>query len=180
MTAVQPRTTRVLNLGAGKDRAPAGATTVDVVARTNPDVVHDLNQRPWPLASDAYDLIYCKDVIEHLDDVIGTLEEIHRVAADGATVVITTPHFSCANSYTDPTHRHHLGIRSFDYVTGENQWDFYTTARFRKQRASIVFHGSWKNKLTWRLAARAPDFYERHLAWIFPAWFMYVELVVVK
>lgn len=171
---------RVLNLGAGKDRSPVGATTIDIVADTTPDIVHDLNKRPWPLESSAFDLVYCKDVIEHLADVIATLEEVHRVATPGAMVVITTPHFSCVNSFTDPTHRHHLGSRSFDYVTGENQWNFYTSVRFRKQRVSIVFHQSWKNKIITRIAARWPDFYERHLAWIFPAWFIYVELVAIK
>lgn len=171
---------RVLNLGSGKDRSIAGAVTIDMNPHTSPDIVHDLNRVPWPFDEGTFDAIYCKDVIEHLEDVVKTMGEIHRIARAGAKVYITTPHFSCANSYTDPTHRHHLGLFSFDYFTGENQWDFYTKARFKKVKAALVFYPKFKNKLIWRTANRWPAFYEEHLAWILPAWFMSFELEVIK
>jgi 2-polyprenyl-3-methyl-5-hydroxy-6-metoxy-1,4-benzoquinol methylase len=56
------------------------------------------------------------DVIEHLPDTVATMEEISRVCAPGALVHITTPHFSCANAFTDPTHLHQLGYLSFEVV----------------------------------------------------------------
>lgn len=171
---------RILNLGSGKDRSIAGSLTVDINPDTSPDIVHDLNRVPWPLDDDTFDLIYCTDIIEHLGDLVKTMEEIHRVARAGARVFITTPHFSCSNSYTDPTHRHHLGFFSFDYFTGQNQWDFYTKARFRKVKAGLVFYPKFKNKLIWRIANRWPAFYEEHLAFILPAWFMSFELEVLK
>lgn len=171
---------RILNLGNGKDLSIAGAVRVDSNPDTYPDIVHDLNKIPWPFDEGAFDAIYCKDVIEHLDDIVRTMEEIHRIARPGARVHITTPHFSCANSFTDPTHRHHLGIFSFDYFTGQNQWDFYTKVRFRKVRADLIFYPKFKNKLIWRIANRWPAFYEEHLTWIFPAWFMSFELEVLK
>jgi hypothetical protein len=95
-------------------------------------------------------------------------------------VRIATPHFSSANSYTDPTHRQHLGYRSFDYFTGENAWGFYTQARFAKRRATIVFHPTLLNRFVSRLARRWPDRWERRFAWIFPAWFLSFELEVLK
>ena len=170
---------RILNLGSGKRFIP-DAVTVDWRPETSPDVVHDLNRFPWPLEDNTYDAVYCMDVIEHLEDIVKTMEEIHRVSKAGANVHITTPHFSCANSYTDPTHRHHLGIFSFDYFTGENQLDFYTKARFKKVRADLMFYPKFKNKLIWRFAKMSPLFYEEHLTWIFPAWFMSFELEVIK
>jgi len=36
------------------------------------------------------------------------------------------------------------------------------------------------NKLVRRLANRYPAAYERRWTWIFPAWFLYFELEVVK
>lgn len=171
---------RRLSLGAGLDRSLADAVTIDVNPRTSPDIVHDLNVRPWPLPSDEFDEVLCRDVIEHLDDVVRTMEEIHRVAKDGARVFILTPHYSCANSYTDPTHKHHLGLFSFDYFTDGNQWGFYTDKRFRKLRSHLAFYGRYKNlPISW-LANRFPRFYEERLAWILPAWYMVVELQVVK
>jgi SAM-dependent methyltransferase len=174
---VEPRA--VLNIGCGNKHI-AGAVNVDAVASTRPDVVHDLNQRPWPLPDDRFTEVHAYDVIEHLDDVIKTMEEIHRVCRNGATVYITVPHFSSANTFCDPTHRHQFGSRTFHYVTGEHDFSFYTQARFSRRASDIVFHPSLLNKVVWRLARRFPDAYEHRWAWIFPAWYLYFVLAVVK
>jgi SAM-dependent methyltransferase len=171
---------RVLNLGAGLDRSEPGAVTVDRRPLTSPDILHDLDLYPWPIESNSFDVIVARDVIEHLADIVRAMEEIHRIGRPGARVHITTPHFSCANSFTDPTHRFHLGYFSFDYFTGANQWGFYTRARFRMVDRRIRFYGRYKNfHIAW-LANRYPRFYEEHLCWIFPAWYLVFDLQVVK
>lgn len=168
-----------LNLGCGRKPDP-GAVNLDLTPDTNPDVVHDLNIRPWPFPDNRFAAIRMMDVIEHLDDVVGVMEEIHRVCRHGATVTITTPHFSCVNSFTDPTHRHHLGLYSFDYFTGEHEHSYYTRARFRTKVRSLIFHPTLLNKVVRRLTAWWPAAYERRWAWMFPAWFLYFELEVLK
>ena len=170
---------RTLILGSGRKRTP-GAVHVDVVAATYPDVIHDLNVRPWPFADDSFDEIIALDVLEHLDDLIVVFEEIHRVSAPGAVVRIAVPHFSCANAFTDPTHRHYFGWFSFHYFTGEHEFGFYTAVRFRALTRNIVFTPTLFNKLVWRLANRWPAYYEHRWAWIFPAWFVSAELEVLK
>ncbi len=169
----------MLNLGSGRKHV-AAAVNVDLVADTGPDVVHDLNRRPWPLPADHFAEVLAFDVVEHLDDVIATLEEVHRVSRPGAVVRITVPHFSCANAFTDPTHRHYFGWFSLHYVTGEHDFSFYTRARFRRLTSRLVFHPSPLNKVVHRLANRYPARYERRWAWMFPAWFLYFELEVLK
>lgn len=170
----------ILNLGSGKDTTTQATVTVDLISETNPDVVHDLNKLPWPLKNDFFDEVYAFDVVEHLEDLVKTMEEIHRVSKNGAKVTITTPHYSCSNSYTDPTHRQRLGYFSFDYFTGENQHDFYTKVRFKKVETHLTFYPKFKNKLIWRFANKHPQFYEEHFAWILPAWMLKFELEVVK
>jgi SAM-dependent methyltransferase len=170
---------RVLHLGAGRKYDPA-AVNVDLVAGTGADVVHDLDVTPWPFPDDRFDEVRANDVLEHLDDLVAVMEEIHRVCRPGAVVQVTVPHFSCANAFTDPTHRHYFGRFSFAYFTGEHEFDFYSAARFRTRQAKIVFHPSLLNKLVWRLANRYPAAYERRWAWVFPAWFLYFELEVRK
>ncbi len=76
--------------------------------------------------------------------------------------------------------RSRTSVRSFDYFTGDNEFGFYTDRRFRKSRAEIVFSPTLMNKIIWRLARRFPAEYERRWAWIFPAWFVYFELIVIK
>jgi hypothetical protein len=170
---------RILHLGSGRKYAP-DAINVDLVASTNPDLVHDLDVRPWPLPSDCFREVRAYDVIEHLDDIVATMEEIHRVCADRAVIRITVPHFSCANAFTDITHRHYFAKASFDYFTTDNEFPFYSDCRFEKQHAEIVFHPTLMNKVVLRLARRWPAEYERRWAWMFPAWFLYFELIVVK
>jgi hypothetical protein len=169
----------VLNLGCGRKHV-SGALNLDLSPDTNPDCVYDLNVLPWPFPDDHFNEVLAYDLIEHLGDTIRTLEEIHRICRNGAVVRITLPHFSCANAYTDPTHRHYFGRFSFDYFTGENELPFYTRARFRRRWSQIIFYPTLVNKIVRRFAGRYPAAYERRWAWMFPAWFLYFELEVLK
>jgi SAM-dependent methyltransferase len=158
----------------------AGAVNLDLSPEVGADVVHDLSQIPWPLPSDAFGDVYAFDVIEHLDDVVRVMEEIHRVCRNGARVHITVPHFSSANAFTDPTHRHQFSCFSFDYFDADHGLAFYSRARFRRTRAQIVFYPTLVNRLVHRLANHRPQAYEQRWAWIFPAWFLSIDLVAVK
>lgn len=178
-TAVPMPGRRVLNLGCGRRRV-SGAVNLDVTSETCPDVLHDLNSRPWPFPDGHFDEVLAHDVIEHLGETIATLEEIHRVCRHGALVRITVPHYSSSNAFTDPTHRHYFGRFSFGYVTDGHDLSFYTRARFVERSCRIIFHPTIINKLVWRLANRYPGEYERRWAWLFPAWFLSVELEVSK
>jgi hypothetical protein len=169
----------VLNLGCGRKHLPE-AINVDRTSLTNPDVVHDLDLRPWPFADNHFRRVYAYDVIEHLLDVVATMEEVHRICCDGAAVEITVPHFSSANAFTDPTHRHFFSRFSFDYFDGSHQFGFYSASRFRVVRSNVIFTTSAVNRVVSRLANRYPRVYETRWAWIFPAWFISVELQVVK
>jgi hypothetical protein len=126
---------KILNLGSGKKRFP-DAVNLDLVADTQPDVVWDLNQFPWPLPDNHFERVRAYDVLEHLENTLLVMQEIHRVCAPGARVEITVPHFSSGNAFTDPTHRHYFSLFSFHYFTGENQLGFYTSVKFN--RKSII------------------------------------------
>jgi len=183
-TGVQPSLTfpvdrRKLCLGSGRKKHE-DAVNVDLVASTGPDICHDLNLAPWPLPDNWFGECHAYDVVEHLDNIVTTMEEIHRVCRNGAVIRITVPHFSCANAFRDPTHRHYFSCFSLDYFTGEHEFSFYSDRRFKRRVNQIVFARTLLNKLVHRLANRFPAEYERRWAWIFPAWFLYFELEVVK
>lgn len=168
-----------LNLGCGR-RKMDDAVNLDITSATDPDVVHDLSIRPWPFADSSFREVLAFDVIEHLDDFLGTMEEIHRICLPGAIVDISVPHFSSRHAYTDPTHRRFFGARSMDYLSEEHGLSFYTAARFRVLRNMIFFEPSLLNKIVWRLANRYPELYESRFAWIYPAWFLSFKLEVIK
>lgn len=168
-----------LNVGCGTKHLKA-AVNLDVTPKTNPDVVHDLNKLPWPFPDNHFREVVANDVVEHLDNVMTTLEEIHRVCRHEAVVRIAVPHFSSGNAYSDPTHRHFFGYFTFDCFLEGDERSFYTTARFRIRHRQIIFWPTLLNKIVWRLASRYPMWYELRWAWIFPALFVSFELEVVK
>ena len=170
---------QILNLGCGLKKVE-GALNVDVRPGVAPDLVHDLNLIPWPFGDSQFSEVLAHDVLEHCDDVIAVLDEIHRICRNDALVKITVPHFSCMNAFTDPTHQHFFGWSSFHYVTGERELSYYTSNRFRRRASKIVFLPSFVNKFVSRLANRYPEAYEQRWAWIFPAWFLYFELEISK
>jgi SAM-dependent methyltransferase len=170
---------RKLCLGSGNKKTP-DAVNIDIVEDTNPDICHNLNSLPWPLPDNQFEECVAFDVIEHLDDIVRVLEEIHRVCKPGAVVRITVPHFSCSNAFTDPTHKHYFSWFSFHYFTGESEFSFYTRLRFKRIHSRIIFASTLLNRLIARLANHFVAEYERRWAWIFPAWFIYCELAVVK
>ncbi len=179
---------RVLDLGCGRAKTP-GAIGVDVSRNSDADVLHDVEQFPYPFRDNSFDRVVCNGIIEHVDNVVRVMEELHRICRPGGFILITTPYFTSVDAYTDPTHRHYFSSRSFDYFTGEfPEYTFYSTARFRKQKVDIRFWSlprlgnirpqHWLGARV--LAARAPMLYERFFAYLLPAQTIYYELVVVK
>ena len=168
-----------LNIGCGRKRL-GEAVNLDISPDVGADVVHDLNAAPWPFASDTFDEVHAYDVLEHVQDVVSALEEIHRICRPGAVLHATVPHFSSANAFTDVTHRHWFGWKSFEPFDSGNDLSHYSRARFRRRYSRISFDRSIANRAVFHLANRWPHEYERRWAWMFPAWFLYFQLEVVK
>jgi hypothetical protein len=115
-----------------------------------------------------------------VDNVVRALEEIHRICRPSARVHITVPHFSSANAFTDVTHQHWFGWNSFAPYTSAHELGHYSHARFARRTTRISFYSSIVNRVVLRLANHWPERYERRWAWLFPAWFLYYELEVLK
>jgi SAM-dependent methyltransferase len=151
--------TPTLDVGCGNAKIP-GAVGIDAVAGTQADIVHDLNQFPWPLPDDSFDVIRLWSVLEHLEDPLAVLAEVHRVARPGALVIILVPHFSSAMSFTDPTHRHYFSGCSFDYLIPGTQlagsYGFYAKGQFRMLERRVTLSPLWTR-------LRLTGFMNRHL-----------------
>ena len=64
-----------LNLGAGKD-IRRDYVNHDIADIDGIDVVHNLNDLPWPWGEDRFDEIIALDVLEHLDEFFPVMEEM--------------------------------------------------------------------------------------------------------
>ncbi len=169
---------RRLNLGCGSQKR-ADCVNVDVRPEAAPDLLWDLDRQPYPLPRGHFEHIFALDVVEHLRDVPRFMDEAHALLSPGGILEITTPHFSCANSYTDPTHRQRLGYFSFDYFSPDAKRELSPHGCFAIDSRTLVFHHSFVNRVVSRLANRYPDAYEHRYAWLFPAWFLIFRLRAV-
>lgn len=182
-------TPAVLHLGCGRKKCP-GAFGVDRMPGPDVDLQHDLDDRPWPLPPDHFAKAYLVDVLEHLDDPIGALEEVHRVCRAGAEVVIIGPSASSHHLWGDPTHRRAFTSRSFaafEEGFADRHFD-YTDARFTIVETT---YGKWEDwihrvRLRWYdrvlqgLANRHIGVYERRFVYWYPIPNLYTRLSVEK
>src|SRR5258707_15124109 len=64
------RASRVLDIGCGANKVP-GAIGMDINPRTAADVIHDLDDLPYPFADDRFDEVIGRHVIENVRDPMG-------------------------------------------------------------------------------------------------------------
>ena len=103
-----------LNLGCG--RFPViGAVNLDRMAGPGVDIVHDLDTIPWPFDDESFDTVTAVHVFEHVDKPVEFMCESWRILTVGGTLHIEVPHWQSENSHTDPTHRRHCTVHTWDY-----------------------------------------------------------------
>ena len=132
-----------LDVGCGLNKRP-GAIGIDRNRRTAADVLADIDRRALPFRDSTFGSVSLIHVIEHVADVVASLEEAHRVLRPGGRLLIETPHYSDASSFADPTHRWHLNSFSFRYFTEAGGYDYYSRCRFRQVRLEVKLLRLWK------------------------------------
>jgi SAM-dependent methyltransferase len=136
----------IVNLGCGKTRIP-GSIGVDRVAIPGSvDVVHNLNVTPYPFPDESVDEVHFYHVLEHLDDPVAKLEEIHRILKPGGVLHMRVPHFSSSGAFTDITHKRPFSYYSFDCFEEGSYHSFYTTRRFKIVDRAIKYLGLYPNE----------------------------------
>jgi len=106
----------ILDVGCGEKKTP-GAVGLDFIGFEGVDIIHDLNQFPYPFSDGEFDLIIMSHVIEHVLNIPAVINELARILKKGGLLWITTPHYTDVNSYTDCTHIFHLSSQSFNRFT---------------------------------------------------------------
>lgn len=85
-------------------------TTLDSNPRVKPDVLWDLNELPWPLASNAFDEVHAYEVLEHLGRqgdaraFFDHFSEIWRVLKPGGLLCASVPKYESRWMWADPSH----------------------------------------------------------------------------
>ena len=128
MSLSQPRK---INLGSGKDFR-ADYLNIDIDDYWQPDVLADVSGDFPPggratyttsrfgeieIAHEAFDEIICRDVLEHVPDLVRTMTNCLNLLKVGGRFNILVPYDLSYGAWQDPTH-----IRAFN----ERSWLYYT------------------------------------------------------
>ena len=134
----------VLDVGCGLNKYP-GAIGVDRNPRARADVIVDLDSFPFPFRDSSFREVRAIHVIEHVGDIMRTMEEFHRLLAPGGCVTIVTPHYTDFSSFCDPTHRWHLNSYSLRYFGEDNAgYGYYSHVRFREISTRVRVLAFWR------------------------------------
>jgi predicted SAM-dependent methyltransferase len=129
---------KILDMGCG-DRKMRGAIGIDKAKLPGVDVVHDLNEFPYPFEDETFDEVYCYHVLEHLDDLNKVMEEIHRISKNHARIFIKVPHYSHKNAWVDPTHVRPFALEIWGYYTRGHPSNYYSKARFKVIKNRLMY-----------------------------------------
>ncbi len=174
-----------LEIGCGINKTE-GYTGIDVNPDSHADIIHDLNTFPYPFKDNEIDAIKAFDVLEHLDDVLKVMEELHRISRNGTFIEIRVPFPSGTNYPSDPTHKRAFTSRSFDYfIPGKSAYDKYAYSNVKFRMIECEYE-RFKKRRTWyqrhykRWANKYKSKYEEFNMYKFQIEDIYFKLEVLK
>src|SRR5258705_11569872 len=100
----------ILDVGCGINKLK-GSIGIDRNPASRADVLCDLDRFPYPFRDSSFDALQAVPVIEHVSDVIRTMEEFHPLVRHGGGVFIAAPHYNHVSSFCDAAQR--LRLDSF-------------------------------------------------------------------
>jgi SAM-dependent methyltransferase len=132
----------VLDIGCGERKVP-GSVGLDIAALPGVDIVSDI-EHGLPLRDSSIDAFHASHVLEHVDNLIGLMNEVWRAGKPGARFYITVPHATSSfMTWRDPTHKRGLNLSTFTYfdeTTEEGRvFSYYSKARFRRVYGRLRF-----------------------------------------
>lgn len=161
---------KILDIGCAKNKVK-GAVGLDYDKNSDADIFHDVN-KPFPIESDSFDLIYCKHLLEHVDNPVNVIKEIYKVGRHGARIIIEVPHFSSHIAYSNLTHK-----RYFSFVLLNNLVSLISHKTLKKE---ITFYKTFRLTGISFFANKFKEGYERFWTYIFPVENLKFEIEIVK
>lgn len=158
-------------IGAGFRSVFPDFETLDINPKTCPDHEIDLNNTPYPFENETFDKIIAFSILEHLDEKIETLSELHRILKPTGKLYILVPHFSSYATFVDPTHRHGFSALTLDYLIPgtklQHEFGFYCDSRFKQNQRLISLEAplSWVPFIS-KVLSFYPTFWERYLCFV--------------
>jgi len=163
---------KILDLGSGLKKN-SNAIRVDINSEVNPDVVHDLNNFPYPFENEYFDMIIMDNVIGELNNFWKVMNEIYRISKFDSDIVISVPYFRSSYAFIHPNIKSFFTVKTFEYFDPENElYKRYkysnSTFKVTKLRFNEGFRSGLVKSITRYVANKNPNFYERILSHLIP------------
>lgn len=183
------RQEKILDVGCGKNKHQ-GSIGLDYNPLTGADIIHDLNEFPYPFEDNEFDMVVATHVVEHLPNVIDFVDEIYRITKNGGCIKFVTPHYTNPDWNTDPTHTNHFSSYSFNTFDSEKRnFDFYTSTNIKPTKRYVTVLNLWRMtglQYLINIDHKFPGlrfirkFWEQYLCYILRGKDIYFEFEVVK
>lgn len=103
-----------IDIGSGSS-VRAGFTGVDIMALPGVEIVRDVSRHGLPFSDSTIARVYTAHFLEHVDDLIFVMNDIHRVCCHDAIVEVVVPTLIGPYAAADPTHVRLFNARTFSY-----------------------------------------------------------------
>lgn len=173
---------KVLDIGCGRHKLP-GSIGLDQLALPGVDVVADLSQK-LPFKDGEFEVVHSNQVLEHVPNLIGLMQEMHRILAPGGIAVAHVPYFRSSWAAIDPTHIRQFTINSMDFFVKNNFIsDGYRFSDVCFAKLETYLDGNYpRSPFRWffaKLALRFPNRFENSfLSFLYP--FQTLTFVLTK
>ena len=100
-------------------------TTLDFDKDCNPDVVHDLEDLPYPFDDNSFDEIHAYEVLEHTGNqgdwkfFFDQFSELHRILKPDGIICATVPMWNSVWAFGDPSHKRIISRASITFLYQE-------------------------------------------------------------
>lgn len=114
--SVKEKTGIRLDIGCGENPQP-GFVTLDRRALPHVDIVHDLEDFPYPLDDETCLVIVASHIVEHIKPwlTIQMFDELWRLLKPGGQLAISTPYAGSPGFWQDPSHCNGFNEVTFQY-----------------------------------------------------------------
>ena len=150
-----------IDLGCGNSKKN-GFIGVDCLSLPNVDIIHNLNQFPYPFKSDEIDEIWMDQCLEHVEHPTMVVDEIYRICKNGAKITIGVPFFRSVYAF-------------IDRIQFDREWDIYFYKNYIFVKWRLLLH-----KLIVSFANIKPFVYTVKVSHFYPLNSLTFYLTVIK
>lgn len=164
-----------IDLGAG-NTCPKGFVGVDYAAYNDSiKYVVDLNKNKLPFKDNSVDEVRTSHTLEHLNNPMALVQEIHRVLKPGAKCTIIVPYGMHPFS-KKPNHVNYWNMHCIDYFNGDYlEYKKWGTVKFGHHWVQGGIYRPIEVLMDW-VIERSPMTYEKRFAYLFPFFELVIEL----